>query len=183
MAAGMGVLAAVVAGCQHTPSSRGASSAPSSFEPEGRIVVGGGLQGPSSAFSADRVVGPAINLGVQPDGHWTGWIRDVPVSLVVAGDRLSGPELTLSIREHDDGVEVNGVWTGGVAQGRQISIWVSPKELFVRDPYVRPVIYLEGVGQGRYGTGRYGGAVELQGLAAVPHPPQPQFALALLGAF
>ncbi len=170
-----------LAACQHTAPSGAGSGA---LEPEGRVLVHGGLRGPSASFSADRVIGPTINMTRSADGHWVGWIRGVPLSLAVAGGQISSPSLTMSVEELSEGIEISGLWTPETsALGNQISIRVTPKELYVREPFVNPPVYLEGIGAGSYGTGRYGNSVELKGTAGQLHPPQPQFALALLGAF
>jgi hypothetical protein len=89
----------------------------------------------------------------------------------------------MNIHDLAQGVEISGLWISGDASGNQIAMRVTPQELFVREPFVHPPVYLDANGEGRYGPGLYGGAVELKGAAALPHPPQPQFALALLGAF
>ena len=164
-----------LAGCQHTAPYGAQSGA---FEPEGRVLVHGGLRGPSASFNSDRVIGPTINMTRSADGHWVGWIRGVPLSLAVDGRQISSPTLTMSIEELPDGIEMSGLWTAN-----QISIRVTPQELYVREPFVNPPVYLEGIGEGSYGTGRFGNSVELKGAAAQLHPPQPQFALALLAAF
>ncbi len=167
-----------LAACQHTAPYGAGSGAP---QEEGRVLVQGGLRGPSASFSADRVIGPTINMTRHADGHWVGWIRGVPLNLTVAGGQISSPSLTLNIQELSDGIEISGLWVENL--GNQISIRVTPKELYVREPLVHPPVYLEGIGEGSYGTGRYGNSVELKGTAAQLHPPQPQFALALLAAF
>ena len=89
------------------------------------------------------------------------------------------PEARTTIQHY--GVEINGLWADAYL-GNSISMRVTPKELYVRRRSVH-AIWLEGVGEGSYGTGVHGNLVELQGAAAQLHPPQPQFALALLGAF
>jgi hypothetical protein len=154
-------------------------------DPVGRILVHGGLQGPSVSFYADRVVGPAINMSRQRDETWAGWIRDRAIFLKAVPGHISSSTLTMDIRDLPDGVEMSGLWVDGHAIQNQISIRVTPKELFVREPLVRSPVFLEasGKGPGIYGTGLYGESVELTGAATLPHPPQPQFALAMLGAF
>jgi hypothetical protein len=117
------------------------------------------------------------------DGHWVGWIRGVALNLAVAGGQISSPSLTMSIEELPDGIEISGLWTQALAFRNQISIRVTPSELYVREPFVNPPVYLEGIGEGSYGTGLFGNSVELKGTASQVHPPQPQFALALLAAF
>ena len=161
--------------CQHTPPYGAESGAP---EAEGRVAV---RRGRSAWFNADRVVGPNINMERDADGHWVGWIGRVPLNLAVADGQVSSVSLTMGIQELPDGVEVNGLWADAYLRN-SISMRVTPKELYVRDRSVHAV-WLEGVGEGSYGTGLYGNAVKLEGAAAQLHPPQPQFALALLGAF
>jgi hypothetical protein len=170
------VSASIVAltACQHTPPYGAESGAP---EGEGRVVV---RRGSSAWFSADRVLGPTINMGRDADGHWIGWIRGVALSLTVADGQVSSSSLYMNIQELPDGVEINGLWADAYL-GNSISMRVTPKELYVRRRSVH-AIWLEGVGEGSYGTGVHGNLVELQGAAAQLHPPQPQFA-SLLGAF
>jgi hypothetical protein len=105
------------------------------------------------------------------------------MNLSVTPSQVSSPTLTMNIQDLPQGVEISGLWISGHEGGEQIAMRVTPKELSVRGPFVHPPVYLDAEGEGRYGTGAYGGAVELKGAAALPHPPQPQFALALLGAF
>ncbi len=175
----VGAVSFTLAACHHAvpaaESSRG--------EAEGRILVQGGLRGPGVSFSAERVIGPTINMTRYPDGNWVGWIRNVPLNLTVTPGRISSPSLTMNIQELPQGVEISGLLTEGAVLGNLISIRVTPKELYVWEPFVNPPVYLEGVGEGSYGTGHYGNSVELKGTAALLHPPEPQFALALLGAF
>jgi hypothetical protein len=174
------VSASIVAltACQHTAPYGAESGAP---EAEGRVVVHGVLRGPSAWFNAERVVGPTINMGRVADGRWVGWIGRVPLNLTVADGRVSSASLTMDIRELPDGVEINGLWADAYLRN-SISIRVTPKELYVRERSVHAV-WLEGTGEGSYGTGLYGNSVELKGAAAQLHPPQPQFALVLLAAF
>jgi hypothetical protein len=147
---------------------------------EGRILV---LLGPSVSFYEDRVIGPTINMTRNADGSWSGWIRNRAMSLSVSPGQISSASLTMNIQDLAQGVEIRGLWISGDASGDQIAMRVTPQELFVREPFVHPPVYLDANGEGRYGPGLYGAAVELKGAAALPHPPQPQFALALLGAF
>src|SRR5262249_3586645 len=125
------------------------------------------------------------------DGRWKGWIHDLGVVLTVQPDgKVSSPELEMTIEEMPEGVSIRAIRLGERPQGELISMRVPAKELLVRAlPYQWSPVYLEIDGQpdwGRevnYGTGRYGGAVTFRGQAASLHPPEPQFALALLGAF
>jgi len=154
-------------------------------DPDGRVLVHGGLTGPSVSFYADRVVGPTINMSRQRDGTWAGWIHDRAIFLKAVPGHISSSSLTMDIRDLPEGVEMSGLWVNGHEIRNQISMRVTPKELFVRQPFARTQVYLEasGKGPGSYGTGIFGESVELKGAAALPHPPQPQFALAMLGAF
>ena len=176
--AGAAVVCVVLWGCQHGASVE--SGAAGQSQTEGRILV---LRGPSVSFYEDRVIGPTINMTRNADGTWSGWIRNRAINLSVTPGQVSSPTLTMNIQDLPEGVEISGLWIGGHESGEQIAMRVTPKELSVREPFVHPPVYLDADGEGRYGTGAYGGAVELKGTAALPHPPQPQFALALLGAF
>jgi len=167
--------------CQHIGPSGAESQA---LEPEGRVLVHGGLRGPSASFGADRVIGPTINMTRGADGEWVGWLRGVALNLAVADGQISSSTLTMNVQELSDGIEIRGLWNAEPpGLGDQISIRVTRKELYVREPFVNPPVYLDGIGEGSYGTGRFGNSVELIGTAAQLHPPQPQFALALLAAF
>ncbi len=151
---------------------------------EGRILVQGTLRGPSVSFDADRVIGPTTNMSRQAGGDWVGWIRNSPLTLHIEPGKISSATLTMNIQELPQGVEIRGLWINLNEIRDQISMRVTPTELYVREPFVQPPVYLEASGrEGIYGTGLYGDAVELKGAAALPHPPEPQFALALLGAF
>jgi len=167
--------------CQHIGPSGAESQA---LEPEGRVLVHGGLRGPSASFGADRVLGPTINMPRGADGERVGWHRGDALNLVVADGQISSSTLTMNVQELSDGIEIRGLWNAEPpGLGDQISIRVTRKELYVREPFVNPPVYLDGIGEGSYGTGRFGNSVELIGTAAQLHPPQPQFALALLAAF
>ena len=176
--AGTAVVCVALWGCQHGASvESGGAGQP---QTEGRILV---LRGPGVSFYENRVIGPTINMTRNADGTWNGWIRNRAMNLSVTPGQVSSPTLTMNIEDLPQGVEISGLWISGHEGGEQIAMRVTPKELSVRGPFVHPPIYLDADGEGRYGTGAYGGAVELKGAAALPHPPQPQFALALLGAF
>lgn len=177
--AGAAVVCVVLWGCQHgAPVDSSGTGLP---EPEGRILV---LRGPGVSFYENRVIGPTINMARNQDGTWSGWIRNRPINLTVAPGQVSSPSLTMNFQELPQGVEINGLWIGGRhSEAEQIAMRVTPLELSVREPFVHPPLVLDADGEGRYGTGAFGGAVELTGAAALSHPPQPQFALALLGAF
>jgi hypothetical protein len=149
------------------------------FKPEGRILVQGTLRGPSVSFDEDRVIGPTINMSRQWSGDWVGWIRGSPLNLHIEPGKIASSTLSMNIQESPEGVEISGLWAS-----HQISMRVTPKELYVREPFVQPPVYLAASGRaGIYGTGLFGETVELKGMAALPQPPEPQFALALLGAF
>ncbi len=152
------------------------------FEATGRILVRGPIQGPSASFDDNRVIGPTINVSRRPDGTWAGWIRGRAVNLDVKEGEISGASLTLNVQELPEGIEVRGLWVGGVARSQEISIRVTPTEFYARQPYIKSPIYLEGAGPGLYGKGAYANSVELEGAAALSHPPEPQFALALIAA-
>lgn len=153
-----------------------------SFISTGRILVRGPIRGPSASFDANRVIGPAINVSRRSDGTWAGWIRDRAVNLHLKGNEIGDASVTLRIQELPDGVEVRGLWIQA-PRSQDISIRVTATEFYAREPHVRPPIYLESAeAPGHYGRGAFANAVELVGEAALPHPPEPQFALALLGA-
>lgn len=171
-----------VAACKHGAGPTASTAeADGAFEPTGRILVNPPIRGPSASFDDNRVIGPAINVSRRPDGTWTGWIRGQAVNLGVKGNQISDASLTLNVQELPEGVEVRGLWVGAPRSG-DIAIRVTPTEFYAREPHIEPPIFLDAAGPGRYGRGAFANAVALEGEAALPHPPEPQFALALLGA-
>jgi len=170
-----------IAACKHgAEATASTAEADSTFEPSGRILVNAPIRAPSASFDGNRVIGPAINVSRRPDGTWAGWIRGQAVNLEVKGNQISDASLTLNVHELPEGVEVRGLWVGGPRSG-EIDIRVTPTEFYAREPHIEPPIFLEAAGPGRYGRGAFANAIGLEGDAALPHPPEPQFALALLG--
>jgi hypothetical protein len=198
------VAAAVVfalARCQHA---RQPVEVPGGLEVpfDGHVEARGLLHGPAASYSANRIVGPLVNLTRNTDGSWGGWLRGRPVLLTVEGGRIDSPTVSLSIKEDAEGVELSGTWSDDSDRERpfsngtqltgipaphvnrdMISIRVTPREIFISEPWLDRPVYLETSGPGVYGTGVYADSVELSGTAAMLHPPEPQFALAMLGSF
>src|SRR5260370_18234354 len=104
------------------------------------------------------------------DGTWNGWIRNRAMNLSVTPSQVSSPTLTMNIQDLPQGVEISGLWISGHEGGEQIAMRGTPKELSVRGPFVPPPVYLDPDGEGSYGTGASGGAVERNGPAALAHP-------------
>jgi hypothetical protein len=152
------------------------------FEPTGEVLFRGGS---SASFDGERIVGPTVNLTLAEGGYWTGDILGENVDLTVSPDRIRGPNIELVIQTSKDTTTVRGN-----AFGRRINLEYGPRGL-----------------SGRVGTcnydfkrlrdGGFGGNVgcmspgsslprvgstglRLVGQAALPSPPQPQFAIALV---
>jgi hypothetical protein len=192
-------LVALGAGCQHAPTSE--TFTKTDFQPIGRID----FRGFGAAFADDQVVGPNVNVSRRADGSWTGRIRDSIVDVNVYSAAVRGSGLTASWDEAPGGVIIHSVCYGQI-----LRIEVNEELLKLRTsanahPMGRPVmvpgmgpIYNEGAlpGSGppdfrptnsftllRLDREHFQGDFRLSGAAAVLHPPEPQFALAMIGAF
>lgn len=191
---------ALCSGCEHIlgiPPSQD----PSDFHPLGRID----FRGFSAAFSEDRVVGPNVSLSRRNDGSWTGRIRDSVIDVNVRTDGVRGSGLLASWEESATGVTVHSECYGQILhlevndQIMKLRTSSGARELGrpVMVPGLGPV-YNEGAlpGSGppsfrpttsftlqRLDREHFQGDFTLSGVASELHPPEPQFALAMIGAF
>ncbi len=155
---------------------------PDSFEPLGEIIFATPSRRTITAFDDSKVIGPGVSLTRNSDGSWSGWLQGRAVQLEAHSGRVDGATLSLNIEERDDGgVEIRGHWSVN-RKSEQLYLRVTPGELFARGSTGSQSLFLKARGVSRYGGEFFGDyAVELNGAAALPHPREPQFALALLG--
>ena len=131
------------------------------------------FMGGGASFDANRVVGPRVNLSRRADGSWGGVLMDQPVDLSVSPGRVSGVNLTLAITQGPGGTVITGQW-----QGRILRFELGPEGALIRTP-TRSFTLV------RHGPNAFGpmGELSLTGEAALPEPPMPQLALALVATF
>ncbi len=141
----------------------------SDFQPLGSIV----FQGGSASFDADRVVGPRINVSRRTDGSWGGTLDNQAIDVSVSSNRIAGSYINLHIEQTPGGMIITGQW-----QNKIMRFEFTPERAVVRTP--TRSFTLGGRGDGTYGPQ---GELDLSGLAAIPHPPVPQFPLALVASF
>jgi hypothetical protein len=160
-------------GCKSTAEAKPDQAAPpAAFKPTGEVIFSSsGISG-GSTFDATRVVGPRVNMSQRGDGSWAGTLQDGSVDASLYPNRLAGVDLTLTQEKKPDGVIITGQY-----QGRILRFEVDSQKFVARTP--NRSFTLTKNGEGTYGSG----ALKLTGDAALPNPPWPQFALALVGAF
>jgi hypothetical protein len=177
----------VVVGCAgSTP--RGHSAAADlepQFESTGQILYAGPLRRTMTYFDDNRVIGPGVQMSRNPDGTWSGWLqgRAIKVEVDAREKSIDGAAISIKVDElSGSGLEIRGHWSVG-RRAEQLYVRVTPKDLFARGPTGSPSLLLNASGVGNY-KDETGGefAVQLMGDAALPHPPQPQFTFAILGA-
>jgi len=155
------------------------------FEATGQILFAGPFRRTMTSFDDDRVIGPSVNMSRNPDGTWSGWLQGRAVQLTVDAREKSIDGAALSIKVEElsgSGVEIRGHWSFGV-RAEQLYVRVTPKDLFSRGATGFPSLFLGASAPGSYKDTTGGSfAVELMGSATLPHPPQPQFTFAILGA-
>ena len=152
------------------------------FQPTGEVTFSGPRRRSSVAFDDRRVIGPGLNVHRNRDGSWSGFVQGRAVQLDASPGRLDGATLSLAIEEGESGLEIRGHWSAQRGS-EQIYLRISGQEFFARGATGTPSLFLKLKSAGRYG-GEFNGdyQVELRGDALLDHPPQPQTALALLGA-
>ncbi len=179
--------AALVAALAAPGASR--AQAARAFEATGELSFHAqGTVGAGAAFDEDRVVGPNVDVARRDDGFWVGELLGLNVSLSVASDRISGPNVDLHVvKEKNEVVAIRGSFFG-----RRVYLEFGPKTLSGR-------MGACSVDLARKIPGTYAGDVgctstnprdifpltaratlRLSGQAAEKAPPQPQFALALM---
>jgi len=150
-------------------------AAPAPFEATGGFAY----RGSGASFSGDRVVSPDIEVSKRSDGSWAGRIGGEVFDVNVRNSGMRGASTLVTWDETPTGVIIDGMLNGVV-----MHFEVDDKRVLVRT----------GGGVTHQGTPRsftlgrldhehFQSGFELRGLAAELHPPEPQFALALTGAF
>ena len=151
------------------------------------IAVGG--TGTSAAFDDRRIVGPAVNLTLGEGGDWAGDLAGQNVSLAIAPDRITGAGVDLHVERGGERTSVSGIWFQ-----RRVSLDFAPRTISGR---AGPACSVDlrrdspGVFQGSVGcvvqqpnkpqqANVTRATIQLAGDAALPSPPMPQFALALV---
>lgn len=143
------------------------------FSPDGGVLVDlDGAVSASATFDENRVVGPHINVSRRADGSWAGTLKGQAVSVSKNGSHITGSQMSLDVKQDENRINV-----GGVAGNSTLRISITHKQLEVKTPQYS--ITIRRTGYDTFGVSR----VQLTGLAAQPNPPQPQMALAMLGAF
>jgi hypothetical protein len=82
------------------------------YEPTGEVRFNGGGFASGASFSAERVVGPNVNMTRREDGGWAGDLRGHNLDLHLDNDRLSGPNVNLSFSQKGDKVTIEGLFFG-----------------------------------------------------------------------
>jgi hypothetical protein len=151
------------------------------------VAVGG--TGTSAAFDERRIVGPSVNLTLGDGGTWAGDLAGQNVSLAIAPDRITGAGVDLHVERAGDATSLRGIWFQ-----RRVSLDFTPKSIAGR---AGPACSVDlrrqapGVYQGSVGcvvqqpdrtqqAAVSRATIQLAGDAALPSPPMPQFALALV---
>ena len=129
----------------------------------------------NAAFDAVRVRRAGANISKRTDGSWGGVMNGQAVDVSVTPKRISGVEINMVLEE--SGGEKGTVITGQF-HGNILRFEIGPKQALVRS--ANHSFTLTRGADGTYGPQ---GELVLKGDAALPEPPWPQFALALLAAF
>ncbi len=170
--AALAALAAAPAFAQETP-----------YEPTGEVRFHAGGLGSGASFSADRVVGPSVNMTRREDGGWAGDLRGHDLDLRATDTRLMGPNVNLLFSQKGDRVEVEGLFFN-----QRIRVKLDARKLEGRFGACSMDMARSKEGstfRGDVGCLRAGmpasgkGAIQLLGEAAGSKPPLPQLALAL----
>lgn len=158
------LLAPLLVTCATT---QGGSS--SDFVPTGEME----FLGTGASFNATRVVGPQVNMGRRSDGSWGGVLQRRPMDLSVEPGKARGVELQLAWTQTPQKTVITGQY-----QGRILRFEYDQEQLLVRTPSRSLTLY-------RKGPNHFGpmGEMVVKGEAALPEPPMPQFAFALVATF
>lgn len=141
------------------------------FVPTGEIS----LRSNGASFDAVRVRKPNGNLSKRSDGSWGGVLSGQAIDVSVTPKRVAGVNLTLVLEESGG---PKGTVITGQFQGSILRFEIGPEEARIRTPNHSMTL-------ARSSPNTFGprGEFELKGDAALPEPPWPQFALAMLAAF
>jgi hypothetical protein len=157
------------------------------YEPTGEIrFVAYGALSSGASWSAERVVGPAVNMTRREDGGWAGDLLGHDLSLNLDKDRLSGPNVNLLFSQKGGKIAIEGLY-----YNQRVRISMDGKKLQGRmgecsydlartksGTVFRGDVGCMRLGQSVPAAGKAG--IELFGEAASPNPPLPQLALALV---
>ena len=111
-------------------------------------------QAGSASFDSTSVRGPGVNMSRQADGRWSGWLDGSFVTVMVDGNSVRGPNVSLGIERTQKELRVRGL----LGQGT-VAITI-PHE--------------------RKGSAWHN--FRLTGAAAEENPPVPQIIFALIAA-
>ena len=147
------------------------------YKPTGEIT----LQRLGASFDSVRVRNPNVNLTKRADGSWggtfggAGTVGTVGIDVSVTPKRVTGVGILLVLEESggEKGTIITGQWRGDM-----VRFEFGPEKALIRTS--RYSSTLDRSGPNSFGAR---GELELKGEAALPEPPWPQFALALLAAF
>jgi hypothetical protein len=130
-------------------------------------------RGIGASFNDERIVGSKINVSRRADGSWGGVVKQKALDVNVTAGQIKGVNTSVSWTDGPNGVVVDGLFFGHL-----MHFEVNANQ-FVAQPGGR----MGGFTAGRIDRENFVGGLALRGAAADPHPPEPQFALALLAAF
>jgi hypothetical protein len=156
------------------------------YEPTGEVRFRAGGFGGGASFSADRVVGPRVNMTRREDGGWAGDLLGHDLDLHLDNGRLSGPNVNLTFSQKDDKVAIEGLFFGDRVrvnfdrkkfQGRMGGCSVDLTRL-KSGAIFRGDFGCMGPGTRLPASGK--GDLEFYGDAALEKPPLPQLTLALV---
>lgn len=98
---------------------------PTPGEAAGEVVfVPSGSPGFGAAFDERRVMGPAVNMTMTPEGVWGGDVRGRNVLLEISEGRLSGAAFDLTVEQEGDVLHL-----AGIVDGRRVNVRLSPRQL------------------------------------------------------
>jgi hypothetical protein len=157
------------------------------FEATGEVrFLAYGASGSGASWSADRVVGPMVNMSRREDGGWAGDLLGRDLSLNLESGRLTGSNVNLQISQKGGRIDVEGLF-----YNQRVRISLDGKKLqgrmgdcsfdFARaknGAVFRGDVGCMRPGQRMPASGKAG--LELFGEAASENPPLPQLALALI---
>ncbi len=155
------------------------------YEPTGEVRFRAGGFGGSTSFSADRVVGPNVNMTRREDGGWAGDLLGQNLDLHLDPNRLSGPNVNLGFSQKGDAISIEGLFFGRRVrldfdrkklQGRMGACSLDMKHLKTAAIFRGSYGCMAGGGMPASGIGD----VQLYGDAAAEKPPLPQLTLALV---
>jgi hypothetical protein len=167
--AAVSFLLVAVTRCATTAGATTAGAPTADYAPLGSFE----FHGAGASFNATRVVGSHINVGQRSDGTWAGVVMNKTFDVSVTPGGIRGVGTTITWQDTPTGVIVDGLF-----YGRLMHFEVDQEQFRAQ------------VG-GRFGgfqvrrvdRENFVGGLTLRGLALDLHPPEPQFALALLAGF